>query len=158
MLMRRLPMPTTSTSPKLAQGGYLLIEVLVALLIFSTGILAIFSLQAASIQNSSDAKYRSDASFLANQIVGYMWGQRASLAAYSHRAGGSACSPSGSASTNANVSSWLLEVNNALPGAASNRQQIIVNAATGMVTVTICWRAPNEPTDHSFTAIAQIQG
>jgi len=140
------------------QHGYLLIEVLVSILIFSTGILAIFSLQTVSIKNSSDAKYRADASFLANQIVGYMWGERSNLAAYAHRPSGSACNPSGTNSTNANVTSWLGEVSAALPDAASTRQQIIVDTATNTVTVTVCWKAPQDSAYHPYTAIAQING
>lgn len=142
------------------QRGYLLIEGLVSILIFSTGILAIFSLQVASIQNSSDAKYRADASFLANQIIGYMWGDRANLAAYAHQSGGVACAPTGGPAATANVTSWLAEVNAVLPNATAARQQITVNApgtAAGTVTVTLCWNTPQNP-NRSYTAIAQING
>lgn len=55
------------------QRGVMLLEALVAILIFSIGILAIVGLQATSISLSTDAKYRSDASMLANQIIGMMW-------------------------------------------------------------------------------------
>ena len=47
------------------EGGFSLIEGLVAILIFSFGILALVSMQATSIQQSSGAKYRSEASLLA---------------------------------------------------------------------------------------------
>ena len=68
--------PTTSpTSAK--QQGSVLLEGLIAILIFSMGILALVGLQAAAIKNSSDAKYRADASYLANQIIGQMWADRA---------------------------------------------------------------------------------
>lgn len=151
-------MSLNSTSARSKQSGYLLLEVLVSILIFSTGILAIFSLQTVSIKNSSDAKYRADASFLANQIVGYMWGERSNLAAYRHRPGGSACNSSGTDSSNTNVMSWLDEVSAALPGAADTRQQIIVDTATNTVTVTVCWKAPQDSAYHPYTAIAQING
>ena len=153
-----MPRTLHSAKPKKIQRGYLLIEALVSILIFSTGILAIFSLQAASIKNSTDAKYRADASFLANEIVGYMWSDRANLSAYAHLASGSACSPSGTASTNANVTGWLSEVNGALPGAATTKQQIIVNTTTNTVTVTVCWKSPQDTGYHPYTAIAQING
>lgn len=158
MLTPRFQMPKTTIQPGALQRGYLLIEALVSILIFSTGILAIFSLQAASIQNSADAKYRADASFLANQIIGYMWGDRANLAAYQHRPGGVACAPTGDASSNTNVTSWLAEVNTTLPNAAATRHQITVNTATGAVTVTLCWSTPQSPANRSYTAMAQING
>lgn len=62
------------TSPKMiTQRGSMMLEALISILIFSIGILAIIGLQAASIKMSSDAKYRSDASFLASQLVAQMW-------------------------------------------------------------------------------------
>jgi len=162
MLTPRLKIPKFHAKKSALQRGYLLIEALVSILIFSTGILAIFSLQAASIQNSADAKYRADASFLANQIIGYMWGDRANLAAYVHQPGGAACAPTGTPSTNTNVTSWLADVNAVLPNAAGARQQITVNttpgATNGTVTVTICWNTPQSPANRSYTAIAQING
>jgi len=157
MLAPRIKIPKFHAKQSKLQRGYLMIEALVSILIFSTGILAIFSLQAASIQNSSDAKYRADASFLANQIIGYMWGDRANLAAYAHQSGGTACAPSGGASANANVTSWVAEVNRVLPNATSIRQQITVNTATGAVAVTLCWNSPQSP-NRSYTALAQING
>ena len=162
MLTPRFKIPKTSVKSGALQRGYLLIEALVSILIFSTGILAIFSLQAASIQNSADAKYRADASFLANQIVGYMWGDRANLAAYVHQPGGVVCAPTGTPSTNANVTSWLADVNAVLPNSAGASQQITVNttagATNGTVTVTLCWNTPQNPANRSYTAIAQING
>lgn len=66
--MMSLPSPT-----KITQHGSMMLEALISILIFSIGILAIIGLQAASIKMSSDAKYRSDASFLASQLVAQMW-------------------------------------------------------------------------------------
>jgi len=60
------------------QRGSMLLEALISILIFSIGILGIVGLQANSIKISSDAKYRSDASLLANQYLGSMWGAVAS--------------------------------------------------------------------------------
>ena len=46
-----------------AQQGVVLLESLIAILIFSMGILALVGLQAAMISNTSNAKYRADASY-----------------------------------------------------------------------------------------------
>lgn len=58
---------------KKQQGGAVLLEAMIAILIFSMGILALVGLQAAMVKNTSDAKYRAEASFLAQQILGQMW-------------------------------------------------------------------------------------
>lgn len=134
----------------------MLLEALIAILIFSMGILAVVGMQAAAIRNSSDAKYRADASYLANQILGQMWADRANLATYAHHPGGTLCAPTGAASTQANVSSWLANMGN-LPGAAANRQQIVVGV-NNVVTVTVCWRAPQDTAFHNFQMTSQING
>ena len=64
------------------QKGVVLIEAMIALLIFSMGILALVGLQAAMIKNTSDNKNRADASFIAQQQVGRMWADPANLANY----------------------------------------------------------------------------
>ncbi|MBK8385246.1 MAG: hypothetical protein IPL11_06065 [Candidatus Accumulibacter sp.] len=56
-----------------AQAGVMLLEALIGILIFSLGILSLVALQATSIQLTSDAKYRTDASLLANRLIGQMW-------------------------------------------------------------------------------------
>src|SRR4051812_50179651 len=71
----------TSPDPK-SQQGVILIEVLVAILIFSVGVLAIVGLQANMIQNTADAKYRSEASYIAQVRIGQMWADPANLSTY----------------------------------------------------------------------------
>lgn len=61
------------------QEGVALIEALVAVLIFSIGILAVVAIQAFAVTAVTDAKYRADASFLANQALGRLWGDPANL-------------------------------------------------------------------------------
>lgn len=64
------------------QSGSVLIEALVSVLIFSMGILALVGLQGAMVKNSSDAKYRSDASFVAQERLGRMWTDPTNVADY----------------------------------------------------------------------------
>lgn len=150
-----------------AQRGAMLLEALIGILIFSMGILALVGLQAVSLKNTAEAKSRSDAAFLANQIIGQMWADNpASLAAYAHNAttGAGTCTFSGGASGNANVTAWLGvsgtpgTVLDTLPGATSALQQISIAAGTNLVTVTICWKKPGEPAPHQYQAVAQING
>ena len=138
----------------------MLLEGLIAILIFSVGILAIVGMQAAAIKNSADAKYRSDASYLANQIIGEMWADRANLASYAHKISGTLCNYTGNASSNTNVTGtngWLATVASTLPNAGTSNQQIVIGA-NNLVTVTVCWKLPQENVWHNFVATAQING
>ena len=145
--------------PKLQHGSALL-EAMISILIFSMGILALLGLQAAAIKNSGDAKYRADATYLANQIIGQMWVDTASISAYAHNPTGTVvCSPTVAASSNANVTAWLAKTNALLPGASGIAQQItigVINNNAYPVTVTVCWQAPQETTPHNFVVRAQI--
>jgi type IV pilus assembly protein PilV len=58
---------------KNTQGGAVLLEALIAVLIFSFGILAISGLQAAMVKNTTDSNYRAEANYLVQQQVGRMW-------------------------------------------------------------------------------------
>lgn len=55
------------------QKGVMLIEALIAILVFSLGILAMVGMQAVALGHTSQAKYRADASFAANKLFGLMW-------------------------------------------------------------------------------------
>lgn len=149
-----------------SQSGATLLEALVAIFIFSIGILALVALQAAAIKESIDAKYRSDASYLANQIIAQMWVDRAHISEYQHYSSGSSCAFSGSASSNTNVTNWVTEASRLLPGISNNKLQIAITtpiANTYQVKVTVCWEINRESTSqtresavHNFTATAHI--
>ncbi len=55
-----------------AQRGVLLIEAMVAILIFTIGVIALMGVQAAAVRSNSDAKIRMDAEFLADQLLSEM--------------------------------------------------------------------------------------
>lgn len=162
-----------SVTMKSKQQGLMLLEVLIGLLIFSMGILGVIGLQAATISGTMDAKYRSDAAFLASQILAQMWADQGTnqvnLANYH-------C-PTGclSTSSNANVANWVKQIEGAagvrawLPGvtdANGNAPTINVAAVTingvvvnneKLVTVTVNWQAPQgKRMVHSYTAVGQI--
>ena len=142
------------------QSGMVLIESLLAVLIFSLGILALVGLQATSVKQSADAKYRSEAALLANEIIGQMWvSDRATAALEANFQ-----SPGG-----AEYNNWLTNrVATVLPGVAANSPTAptIDIDGQGIATVTVRWLAPNEPATHpngqavlphSYVAIAQIR-
>lgn len=159
-MMRSKP---TARRPARGEGGSAILEGLIAILLFSIGIIAIMGLQSVSINAVRDAKYRSDASYVAAQIVGLMWADRGAnsvnLPCYSIPTSGSCAS---SASTAARVA-WLDSFTtsggvNYLPGAAPGRQEITVDAATSSVTVTIRWQSPQDVSERQFVTVARIRG
>jgi hypothetical protein len=69
----------------------------------------------------------------------------------------------GAASANVNVTNWLAALRTELNGLtsaaiASSLQQVTVDPATNIVTVTMCWKNPEEAVYHSYTTAAQIRG
>ena len=58
-----------------SQRGMMLLEALLGVLIFSIGIIAMMGLQASALSNVNESKYRSEAAFLANQLIADMGSQ-----------------------------------------------------------------------------------
>jgi len=129
------------------QQGSMLLEALIAILIFSMGILALVGLQAASIKSVADAKYRTDASFLANQLIGEMWVDKPNIASYAY---------AGSGAVPAKLTVWADAVSSALPGASAHLPKVTVGL-TGEVKVEIFWQPPQDASPHNFTAVAYIE-
>lgn len=133
------------------QTGSVILEALIAILIFSMGILALVGMQATAINNVADAKYRNTAGFLADQIVGTMWSTHSTdpLAAASNVAAyipdpTFACNPCSGANGNAYTQAWAASgVQAALPSGTSS-----IAIAGSQVTVTIKWTPPNTATPH----------
>ena len=141
-----------------------MVESLIALLVFSIGVIGLISMQAAALGLSADAKSRSDASLLVDKIIGSMWAdQRASLRSYIHQPEGSDCNFYGDRSNNATVSSWIGTlakpgtVRSLLVGSLPRHEQIKVSA-DNVVTVTVCWRSAHDGATRHYSAVAQIAG
>jgi type IV pilus assembly protein PilV len=131
---------------KCREQGVMLLEALIGILIFSIGILALVALHALAIGYASDAKYRSDASFLANELMGQIWIDRPNLATYAY--------PGGTAPA---LATWVAKVNNYLPGSGgANAPTVTVDAATGQVDITIRWQPPNADATHNYRAVARV--
>ncbi len=149
-----------STMPsKDSQQGSILLEALIAFLIFAMGLLGVIGLQATAINNTLDARYRSDAAFLANQIIAQMWADgTTNLASYD------CAGQCLSTSANMNVRSWVQQIQGTakqpafLPGVsnAANPPNIAVNGNT--VTVTMNWQAPQgQQIAHKYETKTEIQ-
>jgi type IV pilus assembly protein PilV len=138
------------------QKGSMLLEALIAILIFSMGILALMGMQATAINTVSESKYRSNAGFLANRIIGQIWTDRANLASY-------ACSPCTTTGTgNVDTRAWATEIQSGalqLPGVTdAANQPTITLGANNQVQIQIFWQAPNMPAQRNHMVISYING
>lgn len=131
-----------------SQGGVALLEVMIAILIISFGILGIIGLQANSIAMTTDARYRVEASAFAERLVSEMWMNPTNLASYAYPGTGSVPAP---------LATWYADVTSgsgALPGASTYKPTIIIGT-DNLVTVTIRW-APPGGTVHNHVVVASI--
>jgi type IV pilus assembly protein PilV len=126
------------------QHGFLMLEALIAILLFSVGILAVVAMQGTSIATVTQSKVRSDASFLADQVIGQIWANRANAATYAY---------AGSGTPPAAIANWVQQVQASLPNATTFPPTITVTptAVVGppaytafQVTVTLRWLMPSE--------------
>lgn len=150
----------------------MLLEVLVAILIFAVGILGLVGLQANAVQQSSHAKYRTDATLLANELIGQMW--------VSNRQFASLKANFSSADAGPNFETWKAKVTATVPGADTYPPEVtlvqidplpaIVNGAASAppaaltpsvrVTVTIRWKLPRDSAldpARSYTMVSEIR-
>lgn len=118
---------------KQKQDGIVLIETLIAILLFSIGVLALVGLQAVMAKDVTHAKLRSEAAFLANQLIGQMWVDQANLASYAMTSG--ACNTSGYAP----CANWRSQVGQVLPSG-----QAAVAISGTAVDITLSWQLPGE--------------
>ena len=134
-----------------AQGGVALLEAMIAILVFSIGVLGIVGLQARSVQGLGEAGFRSQAVQHANDLIAEMWitdpGLRSNL--YS------------SAPAGARYNAWVNRVTTGsklLPGAIANPPIVVVNTVQqpisllpgdnytySDITITVRWISPGSP-------------
>ena len=142
------------------EGGVFLLEALIAILIFSLGILGMIAMGSAAIAGQTDAAVRTDAASLAEQLASNIALSvdrtsaatlTASLAAFSHNpvSTGPYCAFTPAASLSPVVTAWLANLSgpSGLPGAGATDQSIVVDTtATGYnsVLITMCWQGPHD--------------
>ncbi len=153
------------------QQGVMLLEALIGILIFSVGILAMVGMQAAAFSASADAKSRAEAAAYANQIISDIWmgvdrtstgTLTTTLNNFQYNTSGTDCSYSGGAADNTNtvLAGWVSDVTNAstgLLGATAAMQQVLVSTANlNQVTVTICWKTPQDARARKHQVISYV--
>jgi type IV pilus assembly protein PilV len=143
-----------------SERGVMLIEALVAILIFSIGILAVVGMQAVAIKDVTSAKYRSEAAFLVQELLSQMWTDNGNIGTYAF---------AGTGTPPAKIQAWVNKVQSRLPDGANQPPVVTltnpVPAAPAVpigatVQITVSWRLPEEVTQglpaHNHTVIAYV--
>jgi type IV pilus assembly protein PilV len=141
------------------QDGVVLIEALLGILIFSIGILALIGMQSVAVKNTADARYRTEAAYLANNILSQIRLDMANVALYDDSSVG----------THAPRTAWRNQVEAMLPGVSILSAQRVpeIDIVPGptytgdgdpssQVTVKIHWRQPGEDVDRKFEIVGFV--
>jgi len=118
------------TNAQSKQQGAVLLEALIAILIFSFGILAIAGLQGAMVKNTTDSNYRAEASYIVQQQVGRMWANPANLTAFA---------------------TTTIDVSDRLPAG----QLVVTKTLGNRMNFRVTWQTPGEDA-HNFETNASI--
>jgi len=141
------------------ERGVMLLEALIAILIFSIGILAVVGMQSIAIKDVTSAKYRSEAAYLAQELLSQMWTDNGNIGTYAY---------TGTGTVPTKIANWVAKVQQKLPD-STNQLPIVTltnptpNAVTptgATVQITVRWRLPEEITQnlpaHTHTVIAFV--
>jgi len=132
MTRQKFPHKEFAHKGKPSQQGVVLLEALIAVLLFSMGVLALVGLQAAMVKNTSDANYRAEASFIAQQRIGQIWADPGNAITY-------------------------LETGTQIPTLLPGGTRTVSSPAPNEYMVVVTWTQPGKPT-HNFTTVATIAG
>jgi type IV pilus assembly protein PilV len=131
------------------QTGSYLLEALIAILIFSFGVLGLVGLLGSSIRITNDARYRSEAANLASAMIAEMWTMTAAQMDMQFGSGG------------AKLTDWQDKAKALLPSAATypptvDLTQPGLSPESRTVVVTVFWQMPGETEKHQHLMTAQI--
>ncbi len=155
------------------QGGFFLIEAMVAILIFALGILGLVAMGGTAVSSQSDAQYRTDASSLADAIASQIAlslnrtgataairtaNKAASLAPFAHNPGGVNCAFAGGPTGPGPVLDLVNRAQAVLPGATPAYQQIVVDGAGSFnrVEITLCWKTASDAVPRRHTVVTYV--
>ena len=130
------------------QRGNSLLEGLLAILMFSVGMLSLLMLLSSSLVETGNARYRSEASLLASDLVAQMWTGDRSLAPLRKRF---------TDTTSDDYQHWLKTVHDRLPGtdATNNLPEITIDDQR-RVKIILYWQAPGDGKKHQLLTMATI--
>jgi type IV pilus assembly protein PilV len=141
------------------QQGVMLIEALIGILIFSIGILALIGMQGTAIKNTTDARYRSDAAYLASSIASQIRLDMGNVDLYKDS----------NTTPHAPRETWRTQVQTSLPGIniATNQRIPSIDIQPGptwagdgtpssRATIVLYWQQPGESEQHQFQLVTYV--
>ncbi len=142
-----------------SQSGVVLIEALLGILIFSIGILALIGMQSVAVKNTADARYRTEASFIANAMLSQIRLDISNIALY----------PDSNTANYAPRTAWRTQVEALLPGISLASAQRVPSITTtpgptyagdtdpaSQVTIVILWQQPGETQERRFEIVGMV--
>jgi type IV pilus assembly protein PilV len=150
------------------QEGVMLIEALIAILIFSIGILAVVGMQSIAIKNVTESRSRSEASFLAGELLTQMWVDQSINATQVNTSNVTVANYNypGTGTVPARLTGWVARVQGKLPGSTlpGIRPKVTITNATASgatIKIELFWQNPEEASlglpPHSHVVIASVQ-
>jgi type IV pilus assembly protein PilV len=133
MLNMKKPLSRFAALRKRIQSGMTLIEVMVAVLIFSLGLLGLVGLQSRAVQLSTVAEDSNRAALLANEI--------ASEILFKNKPRGAAATTAVDL-TGVGVSAWQGRVSDLTKNGLPNGSGVVTSVGN-VATITITWKATN---------------
>ena len=151
------------------QSGVMLLEALIAILIFSLGILGIVGMQASAVKANRDAKFRTDAGLLANELVGQMMsGDRLGANLKTNFQGDDDDVLTTSLLTDgAGFLAWRTRVRDTFGAAVAMDPRVTIvpglppteggpPPTSSLVTIEVRWQPPNEAVPHTYRVVVNI--
>ena len=135
------------------QRGSSLLEALISIGVFAFGMLGLAGMQTQLMQQSTHAQFRTQASYMAEELIGLASADAANVDCY--RMTSSGPGQCGSAIATAAVAAWRTRALAAFPGATA-APPTVTYANDGMLTVTILWQRPQEPAQHNYVSITNL--
>jgi type IV pilus assembly protein PilV len=119
------------------EGGFTMVEVLIAVLVLSIGLIGLASLQGVSLQFNNSAYLRSQATNLAYDITDRMRANRgqAIIAGSPYNIVPGAAIPAPGTLAQTDLNEWLTALQNTLPAGTGG----VAVVPGGNVTILVCW-------------------
>jgi type IV pilus assembly protein PilV len=146
-------MRSTPGISRIRVRGFTLVEVLVALVVLSIGLLGIASLQLSSLRWNHGASKRSQATLLAYDILDRMRANAPAARKNEYSTGGTP----GTVAT-ADLSMWRSNITAALgPGATGQVGAGVASGTSARFTITITWTDSRDPNDPALSFALRSQ-
>ncbi|MDF2867050.1 MAG: hypothetical protein K0S11_520 [Gammaproteobacteria bacterium] len=135
------------------QRGIAVVEALIAMFIFSLGILALAGMQASLYARNQDARFRMLASVSANELVSVAIADAANAVCYTVPVNAQQNCDNKKAQDY--TKSWVADVTGMLPAATDNPPQVSLNANKDF-TIALFWQRPQDIQPHSYTLMTRL--